>query len=203
MISLPDRLVLFDYGDVISEPQSNADRAALVAEAGVPPEAFWHGYQTHRDELDAGRIDAEEYWRRVGGELGADWDDAAVQRLWTLDVRSWVSANPAVVHILVELAAGGTRLALLSNAAPEYASLFRFAPTGRFFERILVSGELRMLKPEPEIYRHAADELGIDPRRIVFVDNREENVRGAEAVGMTGHVFTGAAALRGFLASLS
>jgi putative hydrolase of the HAD superfamily len=45
-------------------------------------------------------------------------------------------------------------------------------------------------------------ELGITPDEMVFIDNKEDNVRGAEALGITGHTFTGAAALRAFLSSL-
>jgi putative hydrolase of the HAD superfamily len=46
-------------------------------------------------------------------------------------------------------------------------------------------------------------ELGIDAAHMVFIDNREDNVRGAEVLGITGHVFTGAADLRRFLTSLA
>jgi putative hydrolase of the HAD superfamily len=46
------------------------------------------------------------------------------------------------------------------------------------------------------------DDLGISAAGAVFIDNREVNVRGAEALGITGHLFTDVAALRAFLASL-
>ena len=46
-------------------------------------------------------------------------------------------------------------------------------------------------------------ELGISAADMVFIDNREDNVRGAEALGITAHVFTGAADLRRFLMSLT
>jgi putative hydrolase of the HAD superfamily len=47
------------------------------------------------------------------------------------------------------------------------------------------------------------DDLSISAGEAVFIDNREANVRGAEALGITGHLFTGVPALRTFLASLS
>ena len=56
-----------------------------------------------------------------------------------------------------------------------------------------------MLKPRPEIYRHVLDDLGISAAGAVFIDNREANVRGAEALGITGHLFTDVTALRAFL----
>lgn len=201
-ISLPGRLILFDYGDVISEPQSPADAAALVAEAGVDAEPFWQAYHAERNALDHGIISSRDYWVAIGRRCDREWDEPRVQRLWSLDIRSWVSANPEVVQILDDLRAGGTRMALLSNAAAEYGGLFRFSPLARCFEQVFVSGEMGLLKPDPAIYLRVANDLGTAPERIAFVDNREANVRGAQSVGMSGHVFTGATGLRSYLVAL-
>jgi putative hydrolase of the HAD superfamily len=76
-------------------------------------------------------------------------------------------------------------------------------PLGDFFAACCVSGELNLLKPHPEIYRHVLDDLGISAAEAMFIDNREPNVRGAQALGITGHLFTDVAALRAFLASLT
>ena len=51
-ISIPDRVVVFDYGEVISRSPSDADKAVLVEIAGCPPEPFWQAYWAHRDGLD-------------------------------------------------------------------------------------------------------------------------------------------------------
>ncbi|MFG2301223.1 HAD-IA family hydrolase [Actinacidiphila glaucinigra] len=50
--------------------------------------------------------------------------------------------------------------------------------------------------PDPAAYRWCRDALREDPARILFVDDRPENVRAAEAAGMRGHLFTGPARLR-------
>ena len=46
-------------------------------------------------------------------------------------------------------------------------------------------------KPEPSAFRHCVTAMHAAPADFLFVDDREENVRAAQAVGMTGHVFTG------------
>jgi putative hydrolase of the HAD superfamily len=202
-ISLPGRAVVFDYGEVISFSPSEEDRARLVAAAGVPAEDLWAAYQADRDRLDQGLLSTTDYWRGIGAACGQDWDLPTVQRLWALDFRSWTSADPEVVRVIADLAAGGTRLALLSNAHPDYGAAFRFSPVGALFEQVFVSGELLLLKPDPAIYRHVAEALALPPESLVFVDNREANVRGAESIGITGHVHTDAASLRAFLESLA
>jgi putative hydrolase of the HAD superfamily len=194
--------VIFDYGDVISLPQSAADRAVIERLAGVDPERFWASYSAHRHEVDQGVEGTRVYWATIAAETGADWDEARVYELWIADMRSWMSVNPATVAVLAALRAGGTRLALLSNAAPDFGSYLRHGLLGEYFDAVYVSGELKLLKPDPEIYQHALADLGISAADAVFIDNRADNVRGAQELGITGHVFTDAGTLRAFLESL-
>ncbi|TPX00994.1 HAD-IA family hydrolase, partial [Schumannella luteola] len=105
--------------------------------------------------------------------------------------------------LIEELHAGGTRTALLSNAGFDFGGPFRFSPMATLFEAVFVSAELGLLKPDAEIYRHVAEELEIELDRMVFIDNKAVNVEGAAALGVTGHVFTGAERLRAFLESLA
>jgi putative hydrolase of the HAD superfamily len=199
--------VIFDYGEVISLSQAHADRAAIVrlagADDGPAAERFWAAYHAHRDGLDQGTAGVAAYWQAIARDTGARWDDARVHELWAADFRSWLSVNPAVVELLADLRAGGTPLALLSNAGPDYGSCLRHGPLGDYFTRCYVSGELGLLKPHPDIYQHALRDLGITPAEAIFIDNRESNVAGAEALGITGHVFTSAPRLREFLAALA
>ncbi|MGT2424863.1 HAD family hydrolase [Amnibacterium kyonggiense] len=202
-ISLPGRAVVFDYGEVISFTPSAEDRARLVAASGAPADAFWAAYAADRDSLDQGVLPTTDYWIGIGAALGFEWDIPQAQRMWSLDFRGWTSPDPEVVRVLVDLDAGGTRLALLSNAARDYGTAFRYSPMGELFEQVFVSGELLLLKPDPAIYRHAADALGLRPEELVFIDNREQNVLGARSLGITGHVYTDPASLRAFLESLA
>ena len=57
--------------------------------------------------------------------------------MWALDFRGWTTADPEVVRVVTDLVAGGTRVALLSNAAPDYGGPFRFSPVGALFEQQL------------------------------------------------------------------
>jgi len=204
-ISLPSRLVIFDYGEVISMSQSAVDRGTIAGLAGADGdgEVFWRAYHAHRDGLDQGSAGVAAYWQAIAADIGASWDDARIHELWAADFRSWLSINPDTIEVLADLKAGGTKLALLSNAGPDYGSYFRHGPLGDFFAACYVSGELNLLKPNPEIYQHVLDDQGVTAADAVFIDNRERNVRGAEAIGITSHVFTGAPELREFLTSLN
>jgi putative hydrolase of the HAD superfamily len=202
-ITIPGRVVVFDYGEVISIEPTILDRAELTSIAGFDGPQFWGSYWYHRDALDRGTATVGEYWARIGRDLGALWTTAQVHRLWLTDFRSWLAIDPQVLEVLIELQEGGTRMALLSNAGPDFASYYRHGMIGDFFERVLTSGELGLMKPSPEIYLALVDALGVPADRIVFIDNKEENVRGAEAVGIEAHHFTSATRLREQLVTLS
>jgi putative hydrolase of the HAD superfamily len=202
-ISIPGRVVVFDYGEVISRSPSDADRAVLLALTGVEAEPFWTTYWKHRDGLDQGTVSVVDYWAIVAAELGVEWSASRVHEIWVADFRSWWSAEPGTVDLLDELHRGGTRLAILSNAGFDFVSGFHYSPLGRFFERIFVSAEMDAIKPDPAIYLEVASDLGIEPAAMVFIDNKSVNTDAAAALGMTVHHFTGVAGLDAFLRSLA
>lgn len=202
-ISIPDRVIVFDYGEVISASQSAADRAALVEISGLDHGLFWELYDRYREDLDQGVTLPREYWSLIARDAGVRWSPAQLQQLWAADIRSWISVEPGTVQLLAELHAGGTRVALLSNAGFDFSDPFRHSPMAAYFEAMFVSAELGLIKPDPEIYRVTARELGIPLERMVFIDNKRTNVDAATALGVTGHVFTTVAELRAFLESLA
>lgn len=202
-ISIPGKVVVFDYGEVISITPSDADRAHLVDLAGGEADVFWPAYWRHRDALDQGTLSIQDYWRGIERELGEHWGDAQVHRLWLADFRSWLSLDHDTLDVLIELQEGGTRMALLSNAGRDFGSYFRHGMLGALFERVFVSGELGIVKPGAEIFEHVLSELGITADETVFIDNKEVNVVGAQKLGIAGHVFTTAHDLRAYLESLA
>ncbi|WP_400993871.1 HAD family hydrolase [Agromyces sp. GXQ0307] len=205
-IALSPRVVVFDYGEVISHSPSDADRAALLARAGVAGDgaaAFWRSYWTHRDELDRGTLAISDYWARVARDLGTDWSEVDRHELWAIDHRGWLSVDPGTLAILHALRDGGTRLALLSNAGADFGGWLRHGSFAPLFDAVFISGELRMVKPEAEIFAHVMRELDISPDQLLFVDNKAVNVDGAIAVGGAGHVFTDASGLESWLRGLA
>lgn len=94
-------------------------------------------------------------------------------------------AIQGTVDILEALHAKGTPLYALTNWSAE--TFPRTRPRFSFFERfrhIAVSGELKLAKPDPAIYRHLLGVIGAPAQTCVFVDDAAKNVAGAETVGM-------------------
>jgi putative hydrolase of the HAD superfamily len=202
-LTIPGRVVVFDYGEVISRSPSERHRSELLAVAGVDPAKFWAAYDTHRDGLDEGTTSIRDYWRLVAADTGATWSESRIHELWVADFTGWFSVEPRTFDVIADLHAGGTRVALLSNAGFDFASPFRYSPMARFFERMFISAEMLKLKPDAEIYLEVARELGITPQEMIFVDNKQVNVDGAEALGITAHRYVGPVELRNFLDTIA
>lgn len=151
-------------------------------------------------EQDRGRSFAEAV-----AEAAARFPDhaeaiAAYDRRWHETI---VGPIQGTVDILEKLRSRGTPLYAITNWNQD-----KFRETrGRFpflgaFRDIVVSGDERVIKPDPAIYRLLLDRNGLDPASCLFIDDSLKNVRGAEAVGMRGVHFTTAEALRAELTEL-
>ena len=85
----------------------------------------------------------------------------------------------------------GLRIYVLSNASDLFYTYFpKFLPL-EFFNGVFVSSDYLMLKPDVKIYETFLNKYGLDPKECLFVDDRKENVEGAEKAGMNGFCFKG------------
>jgi len=78
---------------------------------------------------------------------------------------------------------------LLSNVADNIDRIFTPAERAALFDDEVLSYQIHLTKPNPKIYRLAAQRLNIAPRECVFVDDKERNIAAAEAVGMCGILY--------------
>ncbi|MBB4928771.1 HAD family hydrolase [Kitasatospora kifunensis] len=202
-MSAPTAVVLDLFG-VIACAQSPAGRAEILAAAGVPAgrvEEFWRAYWELRPSYDRGRLSGPDYWRSVAGAADTTFTRARIAELIAADCGSWRAVDSRMLDLLEVLARRGLTLGLLSNIPPELAEEFlrRHAWLGRFAV-LGLSCRIGHVKPEPAAFDWCIKALGVEPARILFVDDCEENVRAARACGMQAHLFTDAATLAQSLA---
>ncbi len=113
-----------------------------------------------------------------------------------------VAPIAGTVDILEQLQAQGTPLYAITNwhqdKFRETKERFPFLGT---FRDIVVSGDERVVKPDPAIYRLLLERNGLEAASCLFIDDSRKNVVGAEAVGMKAHHFTSPETLRTQLAA--
>jgi 2-haloacid dehalogenase len=109
-------------------------------------------------------------------------------------------AIQGTVDILEELKAQGAPLYAITNwHQDKFRETRARYPFLGHFRDIVVSGDEKLVKPDPAIYRLLLERNGLEASRSIFIDDSLKNVRGAEAVGMKAHHFTSPDALRAYL----
>jgi putative hydrolase of the HAD superfamily len=88
-----------------------------------------------------------------------------------------------MVAAVREIRGGGLRTGLITNSWS--TAHYDRELLAELFDDVLVSAEVGLHKPQPEIYRLAAERIGVPPEACLFVDDLRENCEGAETVGMT------------------
>jgi len=111
--------------------------------------------------------------------------------------------NAETAQIVRDLRTRGLHVYALSNwSAETFPHAREAAPELELFEDILISGEMRLTKPDPRTFAIAVERFGIDPATTFFVDDVSANVAAARDAGFTGFLFTTATQLRSDLAEL-
>lgn len=134
--------------------------------------------------METGELSQEEFESLFAAELSKR---SGIQ-IEALELKarmfSQVRPDPVVVNAIIAIKKAGFPTALLSNSwGPGGYPRETF---GDLFDAVVISGEVGLRKPDPEIYRRAAKLIDAEPSSCVFIDDIKDNVKGAEAVGMTG-----------------
>lgn len=181
--------VLFDIGNVLIE---------------WAPERFFDGVigADRRRALFAA-VDLEGMNNRV--DRGENFHDLLAQTAadnpdWSADIMLWHDrwiemASPAIAHsvrLLRALRAADVPVFALSNFGVETFEIAQaHYPFLTEFDRSYISGQMQVMKPEPEIYQAVEDDTGFDPTTLLFTDDRLDNITAARARGWQTHIFTG------------
>ena len=184
------RIVLFDLGEVLATPPGLY--RSLAACLSRQPDTVEAAYWTHRDAYDRGGT-AHVFWSAVLDELGLPADPGTISELTCIDTEAWTTIRPDALSLLKTLSERDVRVGILSNATLDMATAARKTTWAQYITDWFFSGELRLSKPEPALYRHVTTELGLPAGIIVFVDDRRVNVDAALASGWNAFLWTSGA----------
>jgi epoxide hydrolase-like predicted phosphatase len=186
------RGLLVDYGGVLTTNVWESFRAFCDAEGLDRDEVK----RLFRDDpaaigllrrLETGELTEEEFSSEFGAMLEIPEDRRAnlVDRLF-----AGMQPEESMLEALRRARAAGVRTGMISNSwgRGRYdRSLF-----GELFDGVVISGEVGLHKPQPQIFELGAERIGLLPSQCVFVDDLRENCEGAEAVGMIAVLHRGA-----------
>jgi len=197
---LPLEGLLVDFGGVLTTNVFQSFRAFCVAE-GLAPNAFVDLLRSSEETraqlrlLETNRIGADEFGAHVGPLLGVADTAGLMDRVF-----AGIGPEPAMVDAVRTVRSAGVATGLISNSVG--SSIYDQAVLDELFDAVVISGEVGLHKPQPEIYLLGAERIAVAPARCAFVDDLRENCAGAEAVGMTAVLHRGADGTRAELERL-
>jgi putative hydrolase of the HAD superfamily len=195
----PETTVVFDFGGVLFNWQPQDFLARLLPHRAATPEAaealcgvFFENYRGDWGEFDRGAIGPDPLAERIARRTGLRVDEVRT----VMDaVPHELQPIPGTVALLHRLHEMDRPLYFLSNMPAPYA--LHLERTHHFLELFrggVFSSRAGMIKPEPEIFAHAAQVLGLVPERTLFIDDVADNVEAARAAGWQALHFVGPAA---------
>jgi putative hydrolase of the HAD superfamily len=175
--------VLFDFGGVLTTSVWDSF-AAFCRSEGLEPDAVKDLFRTDPDALadlrglEIGTLSEREFEATFGRRLGLENPDGLIDSMF-----AGMKPLEPMVDVVREIHQGGLRTGLISNSWS--TAHYDRELVAELFDAAVISADVGLHKPQPEIYRLAAERLEVPPQRCIFVDDLRENCEGAEAVGMT------------------
>jgi len=184
--------LLVDYGGVLTTNVWDSFRAFCEAE-GIDGDEVKRAFRDRPEamallrRLEAGELTEEEFAPLFGPLIGVreDRTEGLVDRLF-----AGMQPEEGMIEALRRARAAGIRTGLISNSWGR--GRYDRDSFSELFDGVVISGEVGLYKPQPEIFRLGAERVGVAPAACVFVDDLRENCDGAERVGMTAVLHRGA-----------
>ncbi len=184
--------MIFDFGGVLVEMVDNRPKLELANELGVSLaklDTLIFDSESAR-QASRGEIKVSEHWEAVRVALGIHPEDMSgfLERYWSSDDINW-----ALLDFIRQLHPR-YKVGLLSNAWDDLRqTMHRRWNIDGLFDQMIISAEVKMVKPEPRIFSMAVERLGVQPAESIFVDDIQENIAAAIAQGINAILYHDAA----------
>lgn len=183
------KAIIWDLEGVLLQTKEGDVAAAFAGRLNFPVErvkGFFYG--DFNDRVDIGEFTQDDFWNNIIETLGLPqsqkeqlvefiYEDLFIDQDLLTDISQYKKTY---------------KTGLLSN----YSDCLRPMLNNRWhvdgaFDEIVISSEIGMIKPQPQIYHYILEKLGCEPNEAIFIDDREVNVQGAKEIGMHVIHFTG------------
>lgn len=189
--------LIFDFGNVLVrwEPQR-----VYLPYFGGDEAQYWYFWRHVCNPELRNRIDAgEDQQQCINSQKALFPDYAAPLEMFITDWEETLPGEmPGMRELLQQLKADSRyRIFGLTNWSMETFPLARKKfEILQMIDNYVVSGDVKLVKPDPAIFRLALNRFGIRADETTFIDDNPDNVEAAKRLGMDGIVFTNAASLR-------
>jgi putative hydrolase of the HAD superfamily len=188
------KIILFDVGGVFLDPERSFDGIfeQFAKEIGASPEKMVVLHNEYLDRMLFGKITAAGFFARVKREFKIKGD---LETAWTKVAMKNLTLNKELLKITDALRTH-YRMALLSNVSQMRSKVDEEFDLYSHFDAIFLSYKLKMQKPSKRIFMHVLKTMKAAPGEILYVDDKESNLKVARELGIKSIQFNNNAQLR-------
>jgi len=186
------RVVLFDLGRVLVDFDHKRAAERISSFCPKSPLEIYNLFFDSKATVafEAGKITAENFYLEVKNTLNLKLSYDSFIPIWN-DIFFLSPKNRSIFRLVHTLRAR-YKTALLSNINTlHYEYIKKNFPVFGVFDKVFLSFELGLIKPDKEIYNKVIRELEVSPREIFYTDDRADLMESAKSLGIRGCVFTG------------
>jgi FMN phosphatase YigB (HAD superfamily) len=177
------RAVIFDFGGVLVRMVDDRPRLRLAQQLGIPLSQLDYlvFFSVSAQQASKGEITVSMHWEDVRKALSILPDDMGgfLRQYWSADDVNW-----ELLEYIRKLHPR-YKVGLLSNAWDDLRRTMheRWNIDG-LFDELIISAEVKLLKPDPRIFHLAVERLGVLPTQAIFIDDIAENIEAARREGL-------------------
>ncbi len=178
---------VFDMGGVVIKWPGNDPIFRYVAERyRVPVMGMKEAMQHDLSKVESGELRCDEYMRRSLERVGRKLENNdSADGLIAYPFEKLVELDQSAVGLIRSLKRRGYHVFALTNTPPPHLEVMKRHGWTLLFDGFFASCELNSIKPETKIYLLMLRAIRAKPEDVVFVDDREENIRGAKGAGIS------------------
>jgi putative hydrolase of the HAD superfamily len=178
--------VIFDVGGVLVDNPWPGMLNHYTTHLNVDKEHFQSAYDEVVEEWQMGEIHEKAFWEKMCSKLKVALPTS--EDLWREGFKKTYKEKDEVFALIEKLKSKGYKIGLLSNTETTVME-FLIERQYKHFDVFVYSCGVGMAKPNRDIYEHTLEKMGIKAEEAIFIDDKQENIEGANAVGMKGVLF--------------
>ncbi len=181
------KATIWDFSRVLLQPLMADPHSFVAKELGIDPLKFANYFDGEGNaRLDLGEESETEFYDRIIHEQGLKINALHVFKRYFFDL---FTLNDELIDYLRK-----SRPQLKTAICSNFSVLLRPLLEKKWkiidvFDVLVISSEVKLLKPDPRIYQLTLARLQVKPEEAIFIDDTEKNVVGAQALGIHGIIF--------------
>ena len=187
------KAVGFDYGGVIGGINSTGERfdEKVCNLLSISKETYDTTYYQLNHKINLGDIDSRaEFWKIFLEALGKSEKLDELLVLENESTKYHQTIDLDMVDLIDKIHRLGYKTGLFSNTTLEGGNNMRKQGLDKHFDAFQISAEIKIMKPNPDGFKYFANQLGVELKELIFVDDAEKSLSTAKECGFTPILFT-------------